>query len=388
VADPGDRLFTRRFATATLGNVVFFVGVTSFLALPVHLAALGANRAEIGHVMGSFGLTSLVAIPVTGALADRYGRRRFMLAGSLLSMLFAVGWLLVQQMGPLAYALRLLQGAAFSLAFVATNAVVVDLAPPQALGRSIALFGAMTLVSHAVGPTFGEWVAVHYGFPSLFWLSATAFALACVLFLFLPDTTPTHAVSTEPPPGMLRLALRRGAVGALVAAFTTAITFGCAIHFMAVFVRERGLTSHAPFFVSYVGAAIFVRLLAGGLGDRVGHRRVSGVACIGFAITAFGFAWLSSKAGLYALAVGFGLSHGLAYPSANALFLQDAPISMRGRGMALFNLAFNVGVTLSGFAAGEIAQRFDWSVMWFTASAAAVCGSVALFLDSPERASV
>ena len=32
-------------------------------------------------------------------------------------------------------------------------------------------------------------------------------------------------------------------------------------------------------------AAIFVRLLAGGLGDRVGHRRVSGIACLGFAIT-------------------------------------------------------------------------------------------------------
>jgi MFS family permease len=383
-----ERLLSPRFVLATVANVIFFVGVTSFLALPMHLTELGANRADVGHAMGFFGLAAVVAIPVTGALADRFGRRRFMLAGALSSAAFAIAWLWVKDMGPLPYVLRFLQGIGFSLAFVATNAVIVDLAPPQALGRSIALFGAMTLISHAVGPTFGEWLAVHFGFHVVFWVSAVAFVIAALAFAFLPNTAPTDLVPMSRPPNMLRLALRRGAVGALVAAFTTAITFGCAIQFMAVFVRERGLTSHAPFFVSYVVAAIVVRLLAGGLGDRVGHRRVSAIACLGFALVASGFAGLTTKTELYVLAIGFGLSHGLMYPSANALFLEHAPRSMRGRGMALFNLAFNVGVTVAGFGAGEVAQRVGWGAMWLTAAAAAFVGSVALYLDRQPLASV
>lgn len=378
-----ERLLSPRFVLATIANVIFFVGVTTFLALPVHLTNLGANRADIGHVMGSFGLAALIAIPITGALADRFGRRRFMLAGALSSALFALAWLWVTDIGPLPYTLRFLQGIGFSLAFVATNAVIVDLAPPQALGRSIALFGAMTLISHAVGPTFGEWVAIHHGFRLVFWSSAGAFAIAAIAFLFLPDTALADVAPMSRPPNMVGLALRRGAWGALVAAFTTAITFGCAIQFMAVFVRERGLSSHAPFFICYVVAAICVRLVAGGLGDRVGHRRVSAIACLGFAIVASGFAGLTTTRELYLLAIGFGLSHGLTYPSANALFLEHTPSSMRGRGMALFNLAFNVGVTVAGFGAGEIAQRVGWGAMWLTAAGAALVGSFALFVDRP-----
>jgi MFS family permease len=384
-----DGLFTPRFTLATAANVIFFVGVTSFLALPVHLTDLGANRADVGHVMGSFGLASLIAIPITGALSDRFGRRRFMLAGALSSAVFAIAWLWVKDIGPLPYVLRFGQGIGFSLAFVAVNAVLVDLAPPQSLGRSIALFGAMTLISHAVGPTLGEWVAAHFGFRWVFWLSGIAFVISSGLFLALPDTRPLDLPPpSRPDPNMLGLALRRGAVGALVAAFMTAITFGCAIQFMAVFVRERGLSSHAPFFVSYVGAAICVRLVAGGLGDRVGHRRVSAIACLGFALVASGFAGLTTQLELYVLAIGFGLSHGLTYPSANALFLEHAPNTMRGRGMALFNLAFNVGVTVAGFGAGEIAERVSWSAMWLTAAAAALVGSLALFLDRRPLPSV
>lgn len=180
-------MITRRFALATLANLVFFVGVTSFFSLPVHLEALGASRAEVGRTMGAFGVAALVAIPLTGTLADRYGRRRFMLAGALAWFGLSLAFLWVDRVGPLVYALRLGQGFAFSLAFVATNAVIVDLAPPASLGRAIAWFGATTLVSHAVGPSLGEWVAHELGFHRLFQLSAAVSLLALPLYLAVPD---------------------------------------------------------------------------------------------------------------------------------------------------------------------------------------------------------
>src|SRR5262245_32948 len=96
-------LLTRRFAFATAANVVFMIGLTSFFSLPVHLAALGANRAEIGRIMGVFGIASLVGIPLTGALVDRFGRRIFMLAGALLWAVISIGFVWIESVGPALY---------------------------------------------------------------------------------------------------------------------------------------------------------------------------------------------------------------------------------------------------------------------------------------------
>jgi MFS family permease len=381
-----DRLFTRHFALATLANSVFFLGMTISFVLPVQLEGLGASRAEIGHIIGSFGLTSLVAIPATGALADRFGRRPFMLLGALLFMLVALAFSTLERLGPPFYLLRLVQGLAFSLAFVATNALIVDLAPPGRLGRAIAIFGTTTLLSHAVGPSLGEWIARQYGFSAMWRVAAATSLLALLLFALLGETRRQRSPSDRSELGMLGLALRRGARGALIAGLATAVAFGTAITFIPVFVRARGVPSHAPFFVGYVVAAVIVRLAAGGFGDRFGHRRVASLSAIGFALAVVALALVHRSWQLALAALGFGAAHGWAYPSMNALFVEGAPERSRGRAMALFNLSFNVGITISAFAAGEIAERFGYSTMWGVVGVAAALGALALVIDRPLEA--
>jgi MFS family permease len=177
-------------------------------------------------------------------------------------------------------------------------------------------------------------------------------------------------------------------MGALASALGSAVTFGTAINFMPTFVRARGLPSHAPFFIAYVVAAIFVRVTLGGLGDRVGHRRVGLGGALGFTLAAVGFAFVHAPWQLVALALAFGVAHGVAYPSMNAAFLAGTPATARGRGMALFNLSFNVGVTLSAFVAGEVAERVSYAAMWGVAGLLSAVGAVVFALDrAPEVSS-
>lgn len=375
------RILTREFVLTTLANSVFFVGITMSFVLPVQLEQLGAGRAEIGHIVGTFGFASLIAIPATGALADRYGRRPFMLLGAALWTLVALGFSLLERVGPAFYLLRLAQGMAFSLAFVATNALIVDLAPAGALGRAIAIFGTATLLTHALGPSLGEWVSHRWGFAVMWRLAAGTSIVALVCFATLRMRSRAERDQSEPDLGMLALSVRRGAAGALVAGIATAMAFGTAIHFIPIFVRARELSSHTPFFVSYVAAAIAVRLLAGGLGDRLGHRRVATVAVIVFSLAVAAFALVHGSLLLSLIALGFGAAHGFAYPSMNALFVEGAPITSRGRAMAVFNLAFNVGITISAFAAGELAERLGYSWMWIVMGLMAAGGALALALD-------
>jgi MFS family permease len=381
-----DRLFTRRFALATLANSIFFLGMTISFVLPVQLDALGASRAEIGHIVGSFGVASLIAIPATGALADRFGRRPFMLAGAALFTLVALAFSLVERLGPSIYLLRLCHGLAFSLAFVATNALIVDLAPAGSLGRAIAIFGTTTLVAHAVGPSLGEWIAGGYGFAAMWQAAAASSFVALVLFAVLGEARRSRSPCDGAEPGLLRLGLRRGARGALIAGLATAVAFGTAIHFIPIFVRARGIPSHAPFFVGYVAAAVFVRIAAGGLGDRFGHRRVAALSAIAFSLSVVALALVRRSSELALIALGFGAAHGWAYPSMNALFVEGAPERSRGRAMALFNLSFNVGITIAAFAAGEIAERLGYSAMWLVMGTAAGLGAAALISDRPLKA--
>lgn len=378
-------LGTRRLAFLTLANFAFFVGVTAFFSLPVHLQQLGASRAEIGRIMGVFGLASLFGIPLTGVLVDRYGRRAFMLGGALAWSAIALAFSRVEAMSALPYALRFVHGGAFSLCFVAVNALVVELAPPGALGRAIAMFGTTTLAAHAIGPALGEWVAHRYGFPTLFVAAGVMGLLAVGGFAAAGDrSTATPAAGEDV--SMWRLAVRPGGRGVLAGALAAALAFGSAIHFVPVFVRARGLDSHAPFFISYVISAVVVRLLGGGLGDRVGHRRVGIVAALMFSVAVMGLSLVQGTVLLVVLALCYGVAHGWAYPAMNAEFVAAAPERARGRAMALYNLSFNVGMTLSAFAAGEIAERASFTTMWLVMGGAASLGAVAMWLDRPRVA--
>jgi len=370
----------RSFALATAANFLFFVSVTSFFSLPVQLERLGADRAEIGRIVGVFGLASLIGIPLTGALVDRHGRRPFMIAGALLWALCAFGFAELGALGSAVYVLRIGQGTAFSLAFVALNALLVDLAPKGGLGKAIALFGATTLLAHAIGPSLGEWLALRLGFVTLFRAAGLVALLPLALFLVLP-LAPRQPAAPEADASMLALAVRAGARSALAAGLLSAVAFGTAIHFMPIFVRARGLKSHGPFFVAYVVSALFVRLLAGGLGDRIGHRRVGVLAALAFSVSVMACALIHRVEELAAVGLAFGAAHGWGYPSYNALFVEGAPEGARGRAMALFNLSFNVGMTIAAFAAGELAERVGYSGMWLVMGTAAGFGGLALVLD-------
>jgi MFS family permease len=369
---------------ATLANFFFFASVTSFFTLPVHLEALGAGRAEIGRVMGSFGAVSLWAIPLTGALSDRYGRRPFLALGAVLWCAAALGFVMVRDLGPLVYALRMLQGLGFSLVFVSTNALIVDLAPEGQLGRSIAIFGTATLAAHAVGPSVAEYVILHAAFVGLFIAAAVVGVLALVLFWPVGETG-SRRDPTEARYSTLQMLRRPAALGTLWAAFSAACAFGAAIHFMSVFVRARGLGVHTPFFVSYVALAIFVRLVMGGLGDRIGHHRVAVVATFAFGCAVLTLGFAASPLALVLAGALFGGAHGMSYPSLNALFVGGVPASARARAMAAFNLAFNVGVTFAAFGAGELAERYGYATMWFVFGAVALSGALVAALDRPRE---
>src|SRR5258708_11816602 len=104
------RLLSGPFARVKVANFFFFLNFASFFLLPLYVKSLGGSEATVGAVMGSSGMASLLVLPLIGLALDRFGRRRFFVFGTMGMTAAALGYLLVDRIGPLLFALRIVQG--------------------------------------------------------------------------------------------------------------------------------------------------------------------------------------------------------------------------------------------------------------------------------------
>lgn len=379
----GAPLLTPGFLTVLAVQSAFGYAFSTFMLLPKYLATeLAVGAAGIGQVTALYGAAAMLCAPITGAWIDRGARLGFLRAGILLMVLGAAGFLWVDSMGPLVYALRLAQAIAWGLAFTAAAALVTDQAPPERMGQAIGLFGVSMMSMNAIAPAVAEEVAARAGWAPVFGLAAAACAASFALSWLLRE-------SREPPrdgehvPRLLDVLLRaRSARVGLVVALTGA-AFGAMVTFSQPFALELGMRNVRSFFVSYVGVAMAVRVGLGGLADRVGRARVSMVA---LALYAASVLWMGALEPGRLAWIGclFGLAHGLFMPAFNALAVEGAGEHERGKIMALYNAAFNAGWASGGLALGFLAEHEGYPPVFAAASAGV--GVALLVLLASRRA--
>jgi MFS family permease len=353
------------FVVVTLANFFFFLNFAAFFLLPLHVRALGGSEATVGALMGSAGLAGLVVLPAVGMAIDRFGRRGFLIAGASTMTLSALCFLLVDSIGPLLYVLRVVQGISFAMAFTASTTLAAALAPADRRAQALGLFGLSTILTHALGPGVGEEIVRLGGFPALFVTAAVFSAVSVVLAMRLPSDMPSGTV--EVPRAPWRVGRLQWVVAAIM--IFCGMGFGAVVIFIPTYVRSEGLGRVSLFFVSYTIAAILTRVFAGGLSDTFGRRAVVLPTLLMLATSIFMLSIIHSPVGLVLTAVVFGLAQGVNYPTLHAFLVDLTAAEYLGRAQALFNGAFNLGVTSGGFLFGVIAEHFGHRPMFVVASA-------------------
>ncbi len=128
-------------------------------AMPRIIAELhGLDR--YSWVVTAYILASTTMIPVVGKLSDQFGRKWFLLVGTLLFLLGSALAGASQTINQLIM-FRGLQGlgAGIGMALIAT--VMADLFPPEERAKWGGLFGAVYGISSLLGPSLGGWLAEH-----------------------------------------------------------------------------------------------------------------------------------------------------------------------------------------------------------------------------------
>jgi MFS family permease len=282
----------------------------------------------------------------------------------------------VTQIGPYLYAVRALQGIAYTLYFVSAATLVADMAPAARLGQALGWFGSAALIMNAIATLIAERVAHEFGWNAVFGAAAvTGFAGAGVTLLL---REPTHKPRSRPLAEAPRAALGGARLAVLGAAAAGGAAFGVMFTFTQPLALSLGDANISPLFAGYTAMALAVRLLFGNLADRFGRARVSGAALALYslvvAVTAgLGRGWLGP------LGLGFGLAHGMFYPSLNALALEGVPREARGTVGAQFNAAFNGGVFVVTFCFGQIAEAHGYRGVFWLVACLSVTGSFLLW---------
>lgn len=356
----------------TLTNFVFFAGLNCFVLLPVYIQGLGGTEIAIGVVMGLYSAAGIVCQPLIGAWVDAFGRRPFLLAGVgavLATMLVAALARSVALLG----VVRVVQGIGFSAFFVANYTLVLELVPPERRGWALGLYGVSGLMATALAPLVGEWIANTAGFRALFLFGAALEAAALVLAWRSP---PQPRRLTPLAAGLATIRESRHEVFRrhMIVTFFFGLGTGAIFTFMPTFGESLGVSTLALFYTGYAGAAMLVRVAAGGLIDTRGRRAVIVPCMLVQALTTALLALLGLGVGrgadlpvlpfLVLAGLLAGGAHGFLYPGLAALVTDVTPARRRGAVVGVFSAAVLTGNAVGAFAFGYIAHWLGYGHMW------------------------
>ena len=157
------------------------------VALPHIQGSVSASADQITWVLTSYIVAATIMTPLTGFLADRLGRKMVFLisiAGfTLASMLCGIATSLAEIV-----LFRLLQGLFGAALIPLSQAVLLDINPPEKHGQAMAVWGAGAVLGPILGPALGGWLTDNLDWRWVFFINLPIGILAFGgVFLFLSE---------------------------------------------------------------------------------------------------------------------------------------------------------------------------------------------------------
>lgn len=186
-------MLSRPFVALYIAVFVATMGISMVSPLlPVYAEELGAKGIWLGLTFSSFAIVQAVAGPITGRMSDRYPRKPFIVAGLVIYMIAALGYLTAQNVGQV-IAFRAFSGLGTSMIFSVARAYVGDLTPRGHEGRWMGVFATADIVGFGTGPLIAGVIRQHIGFDAVFIAMAGLMgASALIVAAFLPREAPRH----------------------------------------------------------------------------------------------------------------------------------------------------------------------------------------------------
>ncbi|MFI6595951.1 MFS transporter [Nonomuraea sp. NPDC050536] len=199
---------------------LFLVGLDTTIVnvgLPSIGAGLHVGTRGLEWTVDAYTIVLASLLISSGALADRFGRRRVFRLGLVVFGAASVACALAPTVGMLVAA-RAVQGVGASMLSPVALAIVVNvITEPRERARAIGVWAAVFGVSMAAGPIVGGALVSGFGWRSVFWINVPVVAVALVLTaLFVPESRAERPRRLDGPGQLLLAVVVGGSVAVLI----------------------------------------------------------------------------------------------------------------------------------------------------------------------------
>ncbi|GAB4232200.1 MAG: hypothetical protein OHK0028_07500 [Deltaproteobacteria bacterium] len=372
-------LYDRDYVLLNVSNLLYSLYSVFFIFLPAYLYRLGIREGEIGVLMGTGAMVSVALKLPLGMVVGRGARRAFLSMGAFLAAFSTVPWLYVSSPGAHLYAIRMVQGASFSIFSAASYAYLAASAPPDRRAEAFGIFGLSFFLPVSVGGWIGEWTIARAGYHGFF---AAAIGIASLSALFaLALREPSR--NERPAVSSLGAFLTRPFLLPNTAGYLFGVAYGSIFTFLPVYLEVRGTGSIGAFVFVYALSVIGTRTLGRRMLDRLPRERVSLFALLLLCAGNLLIPLLDGGFGLAFVGVAAGAGHGLLFPALSALVLDRVTGESGAVAMAMFTAAFDMGLVTGAAAFGFVAERFGYDAMFVSAAAVVGAGTALFFALDP-----
>ena len=276
----GNRLFLGVVGSLTFASVYGSIVMAPLLTQIAGEFSISTGTA--GLVAAAYGGPGIITALLAGPYSDRFGRKRFLIAGALIMGVFTVLSAFATSFEMLV-GMRAIAGIGSSLIFPNANAIVADAFPYRERGRAMSVVIGFNTMGSVIGVPVSGIVAeatswrVSIGIVGILSLLAAG---GLVLFLRTSDHTANEGRIWQ----MYQSILRNGsAVAAIISSCLGQLFWFTWATYVVVFFQQAYSLSQgtASVYSITLGIGVLVGSQVGGrLGDRVGHRPVAAGAVL------------------------------------------------------------------------------------------------------------
>jgi DHA2 family multidrug resistance protein len=159
------------------------------VALPHIQGSLSSTQEQMSWVLTSYIVATAIMTPLSGWLAGELGRRRIFLA-SVMGFTLASALCGVAQSLPQIVAARALQGICGAALIPMSQAVMLDINPPERHGRAMSLWVMGVTIGPIIGPALGGWLTEYYSWRWVFFINVPVGILCFAgIAAFMPESS-------------------------------------------------------------------------------------------------------------------------------------------------------------------------------------------------------
>jgi MFS family permease len=356
-ADPREFL-GREFFLLLSANFLGQISVGATVLLPAFLAALGADRRDVGWLVGLGQGSGAVVGLLAGVASDRHGRRPVVIAGCLLSAVGLALSAVLQRADGLALVQQLLVAAGAACILNGYYVWATDIIPAARRTEGLCYFSASSLLPLALG-----YLPFELGRSGLAlrWFFVAAAALITASALLALVVLREHRA--RGPGEALRWRDLRAVIASprLRSVWLLTFGFGGVLELFAAFAtltlaaQVRG--NPGVFWLLYSITAVVLRLAGARLPGRLGEHRTILLAWLSAALAAGAIAVADRPAWAAVAGVFAGIAHGYGYPALISLLVGRVPARLRGTGVAALDALWFVVALVLAPAMGALADR-------------------------------